>query len=90
MIEKLTNVTKKEKDKRGFVLAEGEHTGNYHTIEDDVELFEKNGTLYIKAVDTFTVKHQEHNPITVPPGEYEVKIALEYDHFLEESKKVQD
>ena len=75
---------------RGYVLAEGESTGHAHVIEDAVELLEKDGVLYIRATAPVVVKHEEHGPVTVPAGEFEVGIVQEYDHFAEEARNVRD
>lgn len=93
ILVKINNIPdgkKVEKKSRGFILAEGEMTGHAHTVMDDINLIEKDGVLYICAANEFTVTHEEHNPITVPAGNYEVRIAKEYDHFAEEAKRVAD
>ncbi len=72
-------------------LAEGEATGHAHVAEaPDVRLFEVDGVLYMSAPTGTTIKHQEHNPITVPPGTYKRGIVQEYDHFAEEARDVAD
>ena len=63
------------------ILAHGEVTGHSHRIEDaeTVELFELDGTLYLRVKSqAATVVHQEHGPITIPPGEYKVWRQREY------------
>lgn len=75
---------------KGFVLAEGEATGHAHVIEEEIELYEKNGVLYIKTDKPVTVKHEEHRPITLDKGTYRVNIVREYDPFEEEVRAVQD
>lgn len=75
-----------KKDKRGVVLAEGEHTGHYHGIEDGgVQLLEhpetKTRYLVNSSDKPATLKHQEHNPITVNPGIFEIGIVREVDHL---------
>jgi len=86
----LLSMGKVAKKEKGFVLAEGEATGHAHRVEDDIELFEENGVLYICSKEEFTVTHEEHKPITVEKGTYEIGIVQEYDHFAEESRAVQD
>jgi len=76
--------------RRGFVLAEGEVTGHAHVISDDIEMYEKNGTLFIRNKKEVPVKHEEHNTVTVPAGEWEIRIVREYDPFEEEARKVAD
>ena len=75
---------------RGFVLAEGEHTGNAHVITDDIELFEKSGVLYLRNEEQVIVKHEEHKPITLEPGIWEIGRVREYDYFLEMERTVKD
>lgn len=63
------------------VLAEGEITGHAHRISDPTaaEVFECDDELYMNVVgDTATVVHEEHGPITVPHGTYEIRIQREY------------
>lgn len=37
-----------------------------------------------------TLLHEEHNPVSIPPGEYRIGIVREYDHFAEEARAVAD
>lgn len=74
-----------------FILAEGEATGHAHAVVDDeLEVYERNGILYIKASRPFTIVHEEHASITVEPGIYEVDRQREYDPFLEETRIIRD
>lgn len=75
-----------------FVLAYGEVTGHKHAIEavGDIEFLEKDGLFYIVNKKPVTVRHEEHNPVTVPAGIWEVSGVREYDHFQEESRRVVD
>lgn len=79
--------------KRGYVLAEGEHTGHAHTLEatPEVELYEKDGVLWLKvAGEGATVTHEEHHAQTVAPGIYEVRRVVEVDPFEDEVRTVAD
>lgn len=75
-----------------LTLAKGEATGHHHTItEGEAELFEENGTLYLRVnSDEAKVTHQEHGTVTLPKGDYQIGIIKEYDHFSEEAKNVRD
>lgn len=85
------NLKKVERTARGYVLAEGEVTGHYHAIADEIELFEdENGNLFIKNNKEATLNHDEHKPDTIPPGIWEVGKVNEYDHFEEAARKVAD
>lgn len=77
---------------RGYILAEGEATGHAHRIEEiaGVEFTKKNGRLYITNIKPATIRHEEHKPITLPPGCWEIGKVREYDHFTEEAREVRD
>jgi len=73
-----------------YILAEGETTGHAHAITQEVELFEKDGILYMKNNDQVEVEHEEHGNVQVPDGIWRVDIVQEYDHFEEEARRVMD
>ncbi len=81
-------------DARGVVLAEGEHTGHYHGIEDSgVALMEApGGTRYLvnESDAPVTIKHQEHRPVTVDPGIWQIGGVREKDWFTEMVRPVVD
>jgi hypothetical protein len=73
------------------VLREGEATGHAHRATGEgVQLFIHEGTLYMRAEGETVVVHEEHRPITVPPGVYEIGAVREYDHFAEVTRPVFD
>ena len=82
----------KVSNKNRIVLAEGQTTGHAHVITDlnNCTALESDPDLYLRVTNEVTVKHEEHNIITIAPGDYKVRKVQEYDHFLEEAKAVQD
>jgi hypothetical protein len=61
------------------VLAHGELTGHAHAIaEPDVEMVEQDGNYYIRVPREAVVQHEEHNPISLGPGTYQVIRQREY------------
>lgn len=78
--------------KRGNThLAEGEVTGHFHDAAGGgVAVLEQDGSLFLSAPEGSTVTHQEHKPIIIEPGNYEIRIVREYDHFAEEAREVRD
>jgi hypothetical protein len=74
------------------ILAEGEATGHMHSIPaaEGAQVLMVGETMYLKTDREVTLSHQEHGPIQVPAGEYEIGIVQEYDHFAEEARQVQD
>lgn len=72
------------RDNRGrVILAAGEVTGHHHAIADkECELRTIEGTddrfLRIMAASGVDLVHEEHSTITLPPGDYVVRIQREY------------
>jgi hypothetical protein len=75
----------------GRVLREGEATGHAHVATGEgVQLFIHGGALYMRVPSGTEVVHEEHHPINVPAGVYEIGAVREYDHFAEEPRPVFD
>ena len=76
------------------ILAQGEATGHAHRLEEATDglLYEAtDGTLYMRVGPKgATIAHEEHRPITLPPGDYRIGRVQEYDHFAEEARRVRD
>lgn len=68
------------------ILAHGEVTGHSHAISNRrATLYRDDGTgaggrrfLTVAAGGTADLKHEEHNTIPLPPGNYEIRIQSEY------------
>jgi hypothetical protein len=96
LIEKIPeNAKKQEKTAMGAVLAEGEATGHFHrTMDAGVDMFESGDQLFMSVDNSekgsCIITHDEHNPIEIPNGDYEIRKVREYDHFVEEARAVQD
>ena len=82
----------KASPRKGLVtFAEGEVTGHHHScVADGVTLYEKDGVLYCGVEKEATVTHQEHGPVTLPPGNYRIGIVREVDHLADEIRNVAD
>jgi hypothetical protein len=62
-----------------IVLAHGEATGHCHAIASpSAKLFQGSGKRFLSVAKTVTLEHQEHDKITIPPGNYEVIRQREY------------
>ena len=76
------------------VLAEGEVTGHVHRItEVDTsicQLYEKDGTLYVKATKPVSLVHEEHKTVTIPEGIWEVGRVKEYDYLNDMVRNIKD
>jgi hypothetical protein len=69
---------------RGYVLATGEATGHAHVIDADIKCYEINGTLYIKNDIPVELRHEEHKPLSIGPGIWQVGRVREFDAFKKE------
>ena len=77
--------------RRRCVLAEGEVTGHAHVIEDDeAELIQIGERMLLRLGQSAIVTHEEHKPITLEPGLYEIGRVAEYDYFAKMVRNVAD
>jgi hypothetical protein len=62
------------------VLALGEATGHAHAINSSLaDLFkDRDGTLYLRVEGPCDLTHEEHDPIELDEGVYEVRRQREY------------
>jgi len=74
-----------------LVLAEGETTGHFHGLfEENSELRQYGNTMVLDLKEEATLTHQEHGPITLEPGLWEVGKVQEYDYFVQMKRPVMD
>jgi hypothetical protein len=76
-------------------LAYGEATGHAHQIFGAPEHYDlrecpKTKTRHLRVVEPVMLKHQEHSPFILPPGEYRIGIQREYDPFEKLVRRVAD
>jgi len=92
VIIEVAQIPKDAKPKEGSILAEGESTGHAHRVEcENAQLLELGSRLFLRIMaGNAKVVHEEHAEIELLPGEYEVRGVQEYDHFAEETRRVQD
>ena len=63
------------------VLAEGEVTGHAHRLQGgaDAQVWSSGAELYLEVSGAeATITHDEHHPVTLPQGAYEIRIQREY------------
>jgi len=80
---------KKLKWHKGFIIEKGEgvHT---HTIEDECEIYEKDGALYLKIDKPVEIDHEEHGKQTLEPGIYRKDSEQEFNYEDMEIRNTQD
>ncbi len=66
--------TGKKKIRIEGILAEGETTGHMHRVEDTTkaEVYEIGKKLLLSTAHGIRILHEEHDPITLPKGHYQV------------------
>ena len=90
-LETMPEGERKQISRRRCVLAEGEVTGHAHVIEDeDAELVQIGERMLLSLGKPATLKHEEHGPITLEPGVYEIGRIAEYDYFAQMARPVAD
>ena len=87
-----TGAKKVEAKDKFHILAESETSGNHHILvcEDGVDLYEKDGTLYVHVENEAKVEcvlKERHDTQVLPKGDYEIGRAFEYDH-LQKSRRI--
>ena len=63
-----------------LILARGEATGHHHSVPAEVATLtlDEGGLMYLTVAQLTAVEHQEHSPITLEPGTYQVTRQREY------------
>lgn len=76
---------------RGHVLAEGEVTGHAHVVPVDHATMTKVGAkLYLTITAPTKVTHEEHGPIDIEPGVWEIGRVREFDYLSMMARTVAD
>jgi len=77
--------------KNGEIL-EGEATGHVHRVSESclatAEVYEIEGKLFVSSEEGISIVHDEHSPLELPAGNYEVVRQREYSP--EEIRNVAD
>jgi len=80
LFKKINHIPSETINRDNKVIAEGEATGHAHVLVNGAvfELLNSDSKLYIKSVENTKIIHDEHLPIKLEPGEYEVIRQREY------------
>ena len=78
-----------------ILVAEGEATGHNHVIDSKAaEMFfitrDGQRVCYLEVLEPVTIVHEEHKPMTIPPGKYAVQQVREYNYILDMEQRVID
>ncbi len=78
------------------VIQEGSATGHHHRIaESDLEkatlyMIDWRGERALRCTQAVSITHEEHKTVTLPPGDYKIRIAQEYDYLQNVARSVRD
>ncbi len=74
------------------ILVESSITTHKHQFSGGKYTLRKknNDEFYLNVTKQTTIVHEEHKPIDIPIGKYRITFVREYDHFLEEARRVID
>jgi hypothetical protein len=61
-----------------------------HTFPYEMYQHFEEGRRFLKVSEETEITHEEHSPITIPSGTYEVRIVREHDHFQDLVRPVVD
>lgn len=93
LLRKLKSMPKGDQQlvsKQRLVLAHGE-SGHSHVVEDDdAELIQIGERMLLNLTKAATVTHEEHHPIRLAPGIWEIGRVREWDYFAMMSRQVMD
>jgi hypothetical protein len=64
--------------RKSQVIVEGEATGHAHRLLEGSVLADAQGALFLEVLAATQVIHQEHHPIDLEPGYYQVTRQREY------------
>lgn len=80
---------------RGVVLAYGEVTGHAHVLDPTAcelyplpeelrtDMTDVSNARVLRVLEPVSLRHEEHSPINLEPGDYYIGIQIEYDDSQE-------
>ena len=75
------------------VIQKGESTGHSHRIEvlEAAELYTMDGKMFLKVGENgVSIVHEEHAPVMLDPGNYEIHIDQSFDYSAQAFRNVAD
>lgn len=95
LIERVESVpheaTPVQPGQRGHVLAEGEATGHAHTVPAAHATMTRLGAkLFLTVTAPTVITHEEHKPVSLEPGIWEIGRVREWDYLAQMARTVAD
>ena len=75
------------------VIARGETTGHSHRVGtlESAELYQMNGKMFLHVGENgVSIVHEEHAPVMLGPGNYEIHIDQSFDYSAQALRNVAD
>ena len=88
LLKKIKSLPKKVKKLDTDIIVKGEATGHAHRLQNGTIYWRRN-TMFIKANTGASIVHEEHAPIELEPGIYEVVRQREFDPTLRDGHWVE-
>jgi len=71
--------TKVKPEGNRLILVRGEATGHHHSVSARrAFIVVINTEMYLRVLRETVLRHQEHGPVPIPPGDYRVTRQREY------------
>ena len=76
---------------KGLAVIHPGNTGNNHELRGgSFGVFQDGDRKWLDVAEETKLTHNEHKPIALPPGKYEMRLVQEYDHFKDLQRAVVD
>lgn len=75
------------------IIAKGETTGHSHRVGtiEAAELYQMDGRMFLSVGENgVSIVHEEHFPVTLDPGNYEIHIDQSFDYSAQALQNVAD
>lgn len=74
-----------------LILAQGSSNGNTHSIKQERAMLVKiENRTFVVLPENGVLEHQEHKPINLLAGNWEIEPVNEFDYFAQMARKVID
>lgn len=81
-VEEIPKSAQKTELNKDHVVEHGESTHRHRLETDNYEYFETPEKVrYLRILKPTNLLHEEHKPITIPPGEYRIGRVVEKEMF---------
>jgi hypothetical protein len=83
LLKRVEGIPSDAAETKDCVLARGEVTGHSHRLSGARVFRASSNQLLVEVPQSAVLLHEEHGPVTVPKGTYEVVRQREYDPVAE-------